>query len=282
MLLNTQYSILNTQYLIPNTIKLKYTLILLLTVFTLTSCKQEEIQRNILPETHYDFTEMDNFFKKYVSDGKVKYAEVKNDMALEKIKNDLKNFEPYAISDDKERLAFWINVYNIYTIDLITQYYPLNSILEIEERSGTNPWNMEFIEMAGGRKYSLDEIEKEIIIPKYNEPRIHYALVCAAESCPVIIAEAYTPEKLVNQFDTQAGIFLNDKSKNYLDRKDNALYLSMIYKWYGRDFIKKDSSVVDHVKKYINESDREFINLNDTKQLEYLDYSWKLNDYSAK
>ena len=136
--------------------------------------------------------------------------------------------------------------------------------------------------MAGGRKYSLDEIEKEIIIPKYNEPRIHYALVCAAESCPVIIAEAYTPEKLVNQFDTQAGIFLNDKSKNYLDRKDNALYLSMIYKWYGRDFIKKDSSVVDHVKKYINESDREFINLNDTKQLEYLDYSWKLNDYSAK
>ena len=282
MLLNTQYSILNTQYLIPNTIKLKYTLILLLTVFTLTSCKQEEIQRNILPETHYDFTEMDNFFKKYVSDGKVKYAEVKNDMALEKIKNDLKNFEPYAISDDKERLAFWINVYNIYTIDLITQYYPLNSILEIEERSGTNPWNMEFIEMAGRRKYSLDEIEKEIIIPKYNEPRIHYALVCAAESCPVIIAEAYTPEKLVNQFDTQAGIFLNDKSKNYLDRKDNALYLSMIYKWYGRDFIKKDSSVVDHVKKYINESDREFINLNDTKQLEYLDYSWKLNDYSAK
>ncbi|MCB0727500.1 MAG: DUF547 domain-containing protein [Ignavibacteriae bacterium] len=261
---------------------MKYTLILLLTVFTLTSCKQEEIQRNILPETHYDFTEMDNFFKKYVSDGKVKYAEVKNDMALEKIKNDLKNFEPYAISDDKERLAFWINVYNIYTIDLITQYYPLNSILEIEERSGTNPWNMEFIEMAGGRKYSLDEIEKEIIIPKYNEPRIHYALVCAAESCPVIIAEAYTPEKLVNQFDTQAGIFLNDKSKNYLDRKDNALYLSMIYKWYGRDFIKKDSSVVDHVKKYINESDREFINLNDTKQLEYLDYSWKLNDYSAK
>ncbi|MEZ4689788.1 MAG: DUF547 domain-containing protein [Ignavibacteria bacterium] len=225
---------------------------------------------------------MDNFFKKYVSDGKVKYAEVKNDMALEKIKNDLKNFEPYAISDDKERLAFWINVYNIYTIDLITQYYPLNSILEIEERSGTNPWTMEFIEMAGGRKYSLDEIEKEIIIPKYNEPRIHYALVCAAESCPVIIAEAYTPEKLVNQFDTQAGIFLNDKSKNYLDRKDNALYLSMIYKWYGRDFIKKDSSVVDHVKKYINESDREFINLNDTKQLEYLDYSWKLNDYSAK
>ncbi|MEZ4822008.1 MAG: DUF547 domain-containing protein [Ignavibacteria bacterium] len=225
---------------------------------------------------------MDNFFKKYVSDGKVKYAEVKNDMALEKIKNDLKNFEPYAISDDTERLAFWINVYNIYTIDLITQYYPLNSILEIEERSGTNPWTMEFIEMAGGRKYSLDEIEKEIIIPKYNEPRIHYALVCAAESCPVIIAEAYTPEKLVNQFDTQAGIFLNDKSKNYLDRKDNALYLSMIYKWYGRDFIKKDSSVVDHVKKYINESDREFINLNDTKQLEYLDYSWKLNDYSAK
>lgn len=261
---------------------MKYTLILLLTVLTLSSCKREEVQRNILPETHYDFTEMDNFFKKYVSEGKVKYAEVKNDRALEKIKNDMKNFEPYAIRDYKERLAFWINVYNIYTIDLITQYYPLNSILEIEEKSGSNPWNMEFIEMAGGRKFSLDEIEKEIIIPDYKEPRIHYALVCAAESCPVIISEAYTPEKLDSQFDTQAGIFINDKTKNYLNRKANELNLSMIYKWYGRDFIKKDSSVTGHIKKYINESDKEFINNNDTKQIEYLDYSWKLNDDTSK
>lgn len=261
---------------------MKYTLILLITVLTLSSCKREEVQRNIIPDTHFDFTGMDVFFKTYVSDGKVKYSEVINDKALDKIKNELKNFEPYAISDDKERLAFWINVYNIYTIDLITQYYPVSSILDIEEKSGNNPWEMEFIEMAGGRKFSLDEIEKEIIIPNYNEPRIHYALVCAAESCPVIISEAYTPENLDNQLDTQAGIFINDKKKNYLNRKDNALYLSMIYKWYGRDFVKKDSSVVDHIKKYINEEDKEFINLNDTNQLEYIDYSWKLNDFNSK
>jgi hypothetical protein len=262
---------------------LKYTLIILITVLALSSCKREEVQRNILPDNiHYDFSEMDNFLKNYVSDGKVKYSEVINDKALDKINNELKTFEPYSISDDKERLAFWINVYNLYTIDLITQYYPVNSILEIEEKTGTNPWNMKFIELAGGRKFSLDEIEKEIIIPKYNEPRIHYALVCAAESCPVIIAEAYTPEKLDSQFDTQAKIFINDKNKNYLNEKENVLYLSMIYKWYGRDFIKKDSSVVDHVKKYINEGDKEFINLNDTKQLEYLDYSWKLNDFNSK
>jgi hypothetical protein len=142
---------------------------------------------------------------------------------------------------------------------------------------------MKFIELAGGRKFSLDEIEKEIIIPKYNEPRIHYALVCAAESCPVIIAEAYTPEKLDSQFDTQAKIFINDKNKNYLNEKENALYLSMIYKWYGRDFIKKGLlRWLIMLKNISMKRDKEFINLNDTKQLEYLDYSWKLNDFNSK
>lgn len=261
---------------------MKYTLILLITALIFSSCKREEVQRNILPDIHYDFTEMNNFFKTYVSDGKVKYSEIINDKALDKIRNDLKNFEPYTIGDDKERLAFWINVYNIYTIDLITRYYPVNSILDIKEKSGNNPWEMEFIEMAGGRKFSLDEIEKKIIIPEYNEPRIHYALVCAAESCPVLTAEAYTPEKLDNQFDTQARIFINDRNKNYLNKKDNELNLSMIYKWYGSDFIKKDSSAVNHIKKFINEDDKEFLNLNDTQQLEYIDYSWKLNDINSK
>lgn len=225
---------------------------------------------------------MDNFFTEYVVDGKINYSAVKQDNALEKIKNDIKNFEPYAIGDDKERLAFWINVYNIYTIDLVTQYYPVNSILEIEDKAGKNPWDIKFIEMAGGRKFSLDEIEKDIIIPEHKEPRIHYALVCAAESCPVIINESYTPDKLDIQFNVQAVLFINDKNKNFLNRKENDLNLSMIYKWYGRDFIKKDSSVVNHIKKYINNDDKEFIISNDTKQIEYLEYSWKLNDYNTK
>jgi hypothetical protein len=260
--------------------RFKFILTILLTVTLIASCNKEEIRTYTVSENvHYDFTEMDNFFKKYVTDGKVNYSKVKEDKALDKIVEDLKNFEPYAIEDNWERLAFWINVYNVYTIKLITDYYPVESILDIEGKSGMNPFEMKFIEMKAGRKFSLDEIEKKIIIPKYDEPRIHYALVCAAESCPVIIPEAYTPEKLNEQLDRQAAVFLNDKSKNVLYRKYNEMFLSMIYKWYRRDFVKKDSSLINHVTKYINNEDKDFIIANNITKTLFLDYNWKLNDH---
>jgi len=252
----------------------------LISVSMLASCDKEEVRTNVSSKSiHYNYTEMDNFFKKYVIDGKVNYSKVKEDKALDKIANDLKDIEPYAIEDNMERLAFWINVYNIYTIKLVTDYYPVESILDIEGKSGMNPFEIRFIEMKAGRKFSLDEIEKKIIIPKYNEPRIHYALVCAAESCPVIIPEAYTPEKLNEQLDRQARIFINDKKKNFLYREDDEIFLSMIYDWYRKDFIKKDSSVIDHIKKYINAEDRDFIISNNIEKKLYLDYNWKLNEY---
>lgn len=255
----------------------------LISVLISTSCGKKEVKTMVNSESiHYDFTQMDNFFKKYVADGKVNYSEVKEQRALDKIINDLKDFEPYSIDDNWERLAFWINVYNVYTIKLVTDHYPIESILEIESESGANPFEIKFIEMKAGRRFSLDEIEKKIIIPKYNEPRIHYALVCAAESCPVIIPEAYTPEKLDEQLDRQAGIFINDKNKNFLYKKDNEIFLSMIYKWYGKDFIKKDSSALNHILKYINSEDRDFIVTNNIKKIFYLDYNWNINDNKQK
>ncbi len=263
--------------------KLSQLFIITISVLILTSCNKKEAPINTVSESvHYDFTEMDNFFKKYVIDGKVNYSQIKEDKALDKIVNDLKDFEPYSIDDSWERLAFWINVYNLYTIKLVTDYYPVESILDIEWKTGINPFEIKFIEMKAGRKFSLDEIEKKIIIPKYNEPRIHYALVCAAESCPVIIPEAYIPEKLEQQLDKQAKIFINDKKKNFLYRDENEIFLSMIYKWYGRDFTKKDSSVVNHIIKYINEDDKDFIIANNVSKTLYLDYYWKLNDYVKK
>jgi Protein of unknown function, DUF547 len=243
------------------------------------SCNRGEVRKTVSNEDiHYDFSEMNNFFSEYVSDGKVNYTRVKEDKALDKIISDIRNIEPYLIEDGNERLAFWINVYNIYTIELISDYYPVESILDIEQTTGMNPWKINFIEMAGGRKFSLDEIEKKIIIPKYKDPRVHYALVCAAESCPQIIPETYLPDKLDEQLQLQASIFLNNKEKNYLDKKEMELNLSMIYKWYRTDFIKKDSGIINHVLKYINEDDKEFINEKSVNDISYIDYSWKLND----
>ncbi|HQY20618.1 MAG TPA: DUF547 domain-containing protein [Ignavibacteria bacterium] len=258
--------------------KIFITLIFLL-LLLISSCSEKETVPRVEPvEIDFDFVPVNNFFKKYVKDGKVDYQSVKDDDALREFINQVKNTEPYNIPEGNERFAFWINAYNAFTIKLITDHYPLNSIVDIEEETGVNPWSINFIEMAGGRKFSLDEIEKEIIIPDYKDPRIHYALVCAAESCPEIIPEAYLPEKLDAQLDLQAAIFLDDQDKNYLDKKENALYLSTIYKWYASDFIKKDTTVTKHILKYINEGDKNFILENNTDDINYIDYSWKLND----
>ncbi len=238
----------------------RHIVILTVTTVLVISCGRSEVQKTVKQENiHYDFSDMNTFFAEYVKDGRVDYARVKADNAADRIINDLKNVEPYLIQDGNERLAFWINVYNLYTIKLISDNYPVTSILDLEQTAGKNPWEINFIEMAGGRKFSLDEIEKKILIPKYKEPRIHYALVCAAQSCPEIIPEAYLPERLDEQLDSQAKIFLNDTEKNYIDRKSGELNLSMIYKWYRNDFIKKDSSVFKHVLKYINEKDSAYI-----------------------
>ena len=250
-------------------------LILFALAFASCSNKSENVDSDY--PKHFDFTLVDNFFKQYVKDGKVDYEAVKKDNALTSYIEQVKNFEPYGIEDEKERLAFWVNAYNAFTIKLIADHYPVNSILDIQEKTGQSPWDIEFIEVAGGRKLSLDEIEKEIIIPEFKEARIHYVLVCAAESCPPIISQAYLPDNLFQLMDRQAERFLNDKDKNYLDKEDKELYLSMIFKWYGRDFRKADSSVINHVLKYLNEDDKNFIRQNNVDDISYLDYNWKLN-----
>ena len=252
---------------------------MLLLPILISSCSEKETEPRIeSAEIDFDFMPVDNFFKKYVKGGKVDYQSVKDDDALREYIKQVKNTEPYNIPEGNDRLAFWINAYNAFTIKLISDYYPLNSITDIEEETGVNPWSVNFIEMAGGRKFSLDEIEKEIIIPDYKDPRIHYVLVCAAESCPELISEAYLPSKLNEQLNTQAAIFLDDQDKNYLDKKENALYLSTIYKWYAGDFVRKDTTVIGHILKYINEGDKNFILQNNTEDINYIDYSWKLND----
>ena len=255
---------------------------LFLTVAALVSCtKRTETINNNYPK-NFDFTAVDSFFKEYVKDGKVDYKRVKDDNALAPYIEQVKNFEPYGIEDDTERLAFWINAYNAFTIKLITNYYPVNSIMDIHGKAGQNPWDIEFIEMAGGRKFSLDEIEKEIIIPEFKEARIHYVLVCAAESCPPIIAEAYLPGNLHQLMDRQAERFLNNKNFNYLDKEDDELYLSMIFSWYGRDFRKSDGSVLSHVLKYLNNEDKNYIKEKDVDDISFLDYNWELNGFKEE
>jgi hypothetical protein len=170
---------------------------------------------------------------------------------------------------ENERLAYWINAYNAFTVKLIVDYYPVASIKDI--KSGipfiNTVWDIKFINIEA-QTYDLNNIEHGILRPKFEEPRIHFAVNCASVSCPKLLNRAFTAELLDRQLDQAAREFINDPSRNKIEK--DRLQLSKILKWYGGDF-KQD--VKEVVKKY---SDTPF---NENATVDYLDYNWQLNEH---
>ncbi len=196
----------------------------------------------------------------------LKNNQTKFDSYLNSIEN-LSKKEFKKFSKD-EKLAFWINVYNAYTVKLILNNYPLKSIKKIGGWF-SSPWKIKFIKLFG-KKISLDMIEHQIIRKKFNEPRIHFAVNCASIGCPSLLTEAFVAKNLNEQLDKAAINFLNNPMKNKYDSKTNTLFLSKIFDWYGNDFNKKHGSYLEFVKKYIKYP-------KDVKQ-KWLDYNWNLNE----
>lgn len=175
--------------------------------------------------------------------------------------------------NENQQFSYLINAYNAYTLKLIINHYPVKSIKDIGGFFGS-PWKKEFIPLFG-KKVHLDHIERGLIRKDYKEPRIHFALVCAAIGCPKLQPFAYQPQKLDNQLEESAKEFLQDKSRNHYSKDENTFFLSSIFKWYGEDFgDKKD------VKKFVAKGMGLSLSEKELKKakLEYLDYDWKLND----
>ena len=198
--------------------------------------------------------------------GKVNYTGMK--AALSKIEaylTVLKENAPQKEWTKNEKLAYWINLYNASTVHLIASNYPTGSITKLK---GGKPWDKPFVR-AGEQVYSLNQIENEIIRPRFLEPRIHAALNCAAISCPNLLNAAYTPLKLNNQLNQQCTIWVNDGSKNKITA--SLVEMSPIFQWYAADF-KAGGGVVAFLNKYSTATI-----LPKTKR-SYLAYDWGLNE----
>jgi hypothetical protein len=177
-----------------------------------------------------------------------------------------------------QRLAFLINAYNAFTVKLIVDHYPLDSIKDLGGFF-RSPWKIEFFTLFGEKTY-LDHIEHDLIRGRnYHEPRIHFALVCASVGCPKLQNRAYTAQRLESMLESASDTFLRDTSRNRYDAADNTLYLSSIFKWYGKDFAAKAGSVEQFVAPYISDDPtvQHRIRSRDV-DVEYLDYDWSLND----
>ncbi|PKP44970.1 MAG: hypothetical protein CVT95_09925, partial [Bacteroidetes bacterium HGW-Bacteroidetes-12] len=224
---------------------------------------KEEIEVNDNPN-HQLWNELS---KKYVTEkGKVNYKGFKSE--LTELKKYIDYLAEKPVKNDwskNEALAYWFNLYNASTVYLIASNYPISSITNLENGK---PWDKKFIQ-SGDKTYSLNDIENVIVRPKYKEPLVHVAFNCAAGSCPILLNEAFVPEKLYAQLNAQAKKWVNDTSKNKLD-VDN-IKISQIFEWYKSDF-DVVGGVVGFINKYANTK------VNETATISFLEYNWNLNE----
>lgn len=210
-----------------------------------------------------DHTAWNNLLQKHVStSGNVDYAGFRKDKGLlDNYLNALSNNAPQASWSRNEKLAYWINVYNAYTIKLILNNYPVKSIKDLH---GGNPWEVKWIKI-GGKTYSLNAIENDIIRPQFKEPRIHFAVNCAAKSCPPLLNKAWTAENLEQSLEQQTRKFINDKSFNTINT--DGAKVSQIFNWYQQDF--------GDLKTYLNKYATNKVHAKAT--VTFREYDWALN-----
>lgn len=173
-----------------------------------------------------------------------------------------------------EQMAYLINLYNAATLKLVIDHYPVKSIKDIGGLLGS-PWKKKVVSLFG-EKVTLDHIEHDLLRPKFNEPRIHFAVNCASIGCPPLRNEAFRAADLETQFEEQALAFLRDTSKNLFDAKTKTLRLSPIFDWFKEDFVKKSGSVGKFVAPYFTEKERAVIRGGGIN-IKHTDYDWSLN-----
>lgn len=224
-----------------------------------------------------------NILSQYVKNGLVDYKNLKNDKRLNVYLAQLSHTDPQKLNRI-EKLAFWINAYNAFTLQVIIINYPVKSITDLNTGGriigyllGKSVWDKEFI-IKNKKIYSLNDIEHKIL-RKMSEPRIHFAIVCASISCPPLRNEAYEPNKIDAQLTSQAEIFINDTSRNYFDLKKRRAYLSKIFSWFSQDFGKTDENVLKFISKYLPNTISNDIKDNLAKwNISYKNYNWNLNE----
>lgn len=216
-------------------------------------------------------TVWDGLLKKHVSaDGWVSYKGfLKDSTILNQYLGQLSSEPPTEKWSENEKLSFWINAYNAFTIKLVIDNYPLESIKDIKRGIPfvNSVWDIEFFKI-GGEKMTLNKIEHSILRKQFDEPRIHFAIVCASKSCPKLLNEAYVAIRLEDQLQTQALDFLNDKSKNQLSKEE--FKLSAIFNWFKGDFTE-NSTLEAYVSALAGIESRSKV------RVSYLEYDWSLN-----
>ena len=222
----------------------------------------------------FDHSVFDALLRKHVDqDGWVDYEGFRSDaVSLDAYIASIGN-APFANLGRDEKLAFLINAYNAFTLRLILDHYPIKSIKDIPsaKRWDAKRWRLGF------RRLSLNQIEHEQIRPKFAEPRIHFALVCAAIGCPKLRNEAYRADRIEEQLEDQTR-YVHTHGRWFRYRSGaRDVHLTRLYDWYGADFKQVAGSVLDFAARY-SAPLRAAIAGDEKLRPKWLHYDWTLND----
>ena len=175
------------------------------------------------------------------------------------------------------QLAFWINAYNAATIRGILREYPTTSIRNHTARLfGYNIWKQLQL-YVGGKPHSLEGIEHEIL-RKMNEPRIHFAIVCASIGCPRLLNEAYTPERVQQQLESNAKDFFRRRQNFRHDAVGKRFYLSKVLSWFATDFGAGQAAQLKRIARWLPTAAAQQAARHNSVRVSYLDYDWNLNE----
>lgn len=214
-------------------------------------------------------SEINLFYQYYVIGDKVNYSEILlNKQQLDNLVKKISGLNRKSFTANEEK-AYWINLYNLLTIKTIVENYPVTSPMDI------NGMFNSIKHKVGDEDLTLNEIEKNKLLNKFHDPRIHFAIVCGAVSCPPIIDRAYEASKLDKQLDERAKVIVNNQKHVKVNYENKTVLLNEIFKWYENDFVKGDKSVLSYINQYrIKKIPTGFT-------IEYKKYDWELNDYKS-
>ena len=252
----------------------------------------------VAPQTfsHEDF---DRVLQRFVDDrGRVDYA------ALKKDAHDLERYylllslyspdsHPHLFPTEESKLAYWINAYNAATIKTVLTYYPISSVEDIKR-----PFPFFFLPSKSGfflfqrvtfgeKTTSLYYLEHSVIIKRFREPRIHFALNCAARGCPRLPRHAFSADSLDEELDREARKFLAEERNLRIDHKAKTVFLSSIFDWYEDEFLEwyqarfptKKATLLDYIMVYLSpEKAEDLKGIAASYKVRFIPYDWRLND----
>ncbi len=192
---------------------------------------------------------------------------------LEQYISSLANLDPRNYPQAEQK-AYWINLYNALTVDLILKHYPVASIKKLGKSFFSfGPWDDKVVKVAGNT-LTLNDIEHKILRPIWQDKRVHYAVNCASYSCPNLAGEAYSQANMERLLEQGARDYINHERGVRL--KGGDLQLSSIYKWYQEDFGKGEKDVLRHLSDYAEPELKKALD-HFKGDIDY-DYDWRLND----